>query len=139
MREQPLQGEPVRPYAEAVAVGAEAQHHVQPSFGAGVAVEPVGEFAGIAAVDRRVRFLDGLAEGLVDDHLVDGGGVGPVHAGHGEDQPGQDLRLRHAARLQRDRGAGVADLVAYGEGVEGEVVVRALGGRGRGQHHMGVA
>ncbi|CAM5268543.1 hypothetical protein SVIOM74S_09712 [Streptomyces violarus] len=139
VREQLLKAQSVRSYAEAVAVGAETQHHVQPPLGAGVAGEQRGEFAGVTAVHGRVRFLDRLAEGLVDDHLVDGGGIGPVHARHGEDQPRQDLRLGHPARLQRDRGTGVANLVADGEGVEGEVVVRALGGRGRGQDDVGVA
>ncbi|BFO20198.1 hypothetical protein SHKM778_65860 [Streptomyces sp. KM77-8] len=102
--EQFLQGEPVRVGAEAVAVRAEAQHHVEAPFGAVRAGEEGGEFPGVAAVDRGVRFADGLAEGLADDHGVDGTGVGAVHAGRGEDQPGQDLRLGHPAGLQGSAG-----------------------------------
>lgn len=139
VREESLKGQPVGSYAETVAVGTQAQHHVQPSLGPGVARELGGHLTRIPAVDGRVGVRDGLAEGLVDDHRVHGGGVGAVHAARGEDQPGQDLGLGHPAGLQRDRGAGVADLVADGEGVEREVVVRALGGRGRRQHHVGVA
>lgn len=84
-------------------------------------------------------FLDRFAERLADDEVVDGRGVGAVHAGDGQGQPGEDLGLGHPAGLQRDGGAAVADLVADGEGVEGEVVVRALGGRGRRQDDVGVA
>jgi hypothetical protein len=86
-----------------------------------------------------VGFPDRLAEGLADHHVVDGGRFGAVHAGHGQDQPGEDLGLGHPAGFQGDGGAVVADLVAHGEGVEGEVVVRALGGRGRRQDDVGVA
>jgi len=70
----------------------------------------------MTAVHGRVRLLDGLAEGLADDQLVHGRRVGAVHAGHRQRQPGEDLRLDHPAGLQRDGGAGVADLVAHGQG-----------------------
>ncbi len=100
MREQLLKGEPVGPYAEAVAVGTEAQHHVEPPLRAGVTGELSGDLTRVTAVDRRVGIRDGLAEGLVDDHGVHGGGVGAVHAARGEDQPGQDLGLGHPAGLK---------------------------------------
>lgn len=74
----------------------------------------------------------------LDDHVVHGGRVGAVHAGHGEHQPGLDLALAEPALLQRDDRRAVARLVAYGEVVEGEVEVPALGGRWRGQHHIRV-
>src|SRR5690606_25941560 len=119
--EQLLQGEPVRGGAEPVAVGAEAQHHVEAPFGSVVAGEQAGQVPGVTVVDRGVRITDRLAEGPVDHHGVHGGGVGAVHTGRGEDEPGEDLGLGHPAGFQGDGGAGVADLVAYGEGVEGEV------------------
>lgn len=102
--EQFLQAQAVGPGAEALAVGAEAQHHVEPAFGSVLAGEPRGEFLRVAFVDGSVRVLDGLAEGGVDDHGVHGGRVGAVHAGGGEHQPGEDLGLGHAARFEGTAG-----------------------------------
>ena len=55
-------------------------------------------------------------------------------------EPGEDLASRPSGRRSSGTaGAGVADLVAHGEGVEGEVVVGALRGRRRRQDDVGVA
>ncbi len=104
--EQLLQGEPVRVGAEALPVGAEAQHHVQAPFGAVVAGEQAGELLRVAAVHRGVRCAHGLAQGLLDHQVVHGRRVGAVHARGGEDEPGEDLGLGHAAGFE-GHGGGV--------------------------------
>lgn len=140
--EQPVQGEAVGVGAEAFAVRAEAQHQVEAAFRPGAAGERGGQVGGGAAVHGRERIGDGLGQHPVDDHGVHGshgGPVGSAHPGDGEDEPGEDLALVQEAVVERDGGAGVADLVAYGECVEREVEVGALRRRRRRQHHMGVA
>lgn len=137
--QQPVQGEALGVGAEAFAVRAEAEHQIEAPLRSGASGERGGELGGGAPVDGRVRVGDGLGQHPVDDHGIHGGRVGSVHPGDGEDEPGEDLALAEQTVGEWDGGAGVADLVAYGEGVEREVEVGALRGRGRGQHHMCVA
>ncbi len=127
---QLVEGEPVR---------SEPQHQVEPPLGSGVPGEPGRELLGVGPVRRRVLLRHGLGEGGADGEVVHGRGRRAVEARDGEDQPGVDLALVHPVRFEGDGRRGVADLVADGEPVEGEVEVGAPGGRGRGQQDVGVA
>ena len=107
--EQLREGQPVRVGAEAVAVRAEAQHQVEPPLGAaGAPVELRGELLGVPAVDRASAVsLTALPRVWLDDQVVDGRRVGAVHAGDGEDQPGEDLASRPCGPSSRGTAARV--------------------------------
>ncbi|CAM5657113.1 hypothetical protein SGLAM104S_03885 [Streptomyces glaucescens] len=134
--EQFLQRQPVLAGAEAVAVGAEAQHQVEPSLGAALAGELRGQFTRVAAVHRRVRAWTALPRVwsiTIASTALGSAPCMPVAARIGREDPSRPSGRAPAGwragcsgpgcgwrgRCRRSRGAG-------------------LRGRGRRQHDVGV-
>ena len=133
---QLLQTEAVGVRAEGIAVRTSAQHRVEHAIAAGVAVDHGNEVLDVPALDRRTRspYLGG--EQLVDELVVDEGGVA-FHPHREEHKTGDDVVLgglfgvEHRRRVVRD--------VAHRQVREGDVEMALLERRRRRQHDISVA
>ena len=133
---QLLQAETVGIRAKGIAVRTGAQHRIEHAIAAGVAVDHGDEVLDVPAFDRRTRspYLGG--EQLVDELVVDEGGV-TLHPHREEGDTGDDVVLgglfgiEHRRRVVRD--------IAHRQVREGDVEMALFERRCRRQHDIGVA
>ena len=97
--------EALRLGAEAVAVGADAQHEVEHTLGAAARLERLEQLGRLAAGDARAGVADLALHQRVDDEVVERLDVG-VRALAGEDarQPQEDLPLGRPLRRSKTAG-----------------------------------
>ena len=126
--------------AEAVAVGATAEHEVEDALRPMAGRQRGEQLVGVSALDVGARALHRLLHEPGDDRVVERGGVGRrAFARHDPDEAQEDLGLGHLARLEVDHRWRVVRDVANREVVQGEGVAGAGERAFRRQDHVGVS